>query len=239
MHPIVLATTNPGKIRELRAIFLRLGVPVVALDELPAAASTDAPAETGDTFEANARAKALWYARHTGRLCLGEDSGLCIDALDGAPGVVSARYAVADLPADTPRTDRDRLNNERVLGELGGVPPHLRTARFVCVMALAGPDVSTPGAPKPAHDAVAVLAVAQGIWKGRIGMPGPADRGGVPRGEHGFGYDPIFLVPPEYARTSAELLPDEKNMHSHRARAARRMAQWLRSSPLAAAISRP
>jgi XTP/dITP diphosphohydrolase len=108
------------------------------------------------------------------------------------------------------REERDRLNNERVLRELEGIPDERRTARFVCVMVLAGPD---------GH----AIAAARGTFEGRIGR-----RGDVPRGEHGFGYDPLFLVPPGYRGTSAQLAPTEKNRLSHRAAAARDMAARLR-----------
>jgi putative transposase len=388
---IVIATGNPHKVEELRAILGRLDVEALALSDLGA---YDEPVETGDTFEANASLKALSYVRGTGLPCLADDSGLEIDALGGAPGVISSHYCTNGRDAGMSRAERDELNNERVLRELEGVPPEERTARFVCVMALAGmeppPKAGGTGVspmrvpvqdrlttsrrdlphwqrggstyfitfrtatttltdserqivmescqfihtrrawvsiavvmpdhvylllkpmrlssgewlslssilhsvksftahriqkqrghhgplwqdesydrivrdaeefdekreyirlnpvraglvddsrdyrflwipePMPAahrRDARAtlvpkLLARTRGTFEGRIGLPGE-----VPRGDNGFGYDPIFLVAPEFDRTSAELAPDEKNRRSHRAVAAQRMAAELR-----------
>ncbi|HYE02120.1 MAG TPA: RdgB/HAM1 family non-canonical purine NTP pyrophosphatase [Phycisphaerales bacterium] len=207
--PVVLATGNPHKVAELRAIFARHGVSVAPLTEVPGGAAIPEPRETGTTFEENARLKAAWYARHTGRLCVADDSGLEIDALGGRPGVISSHYASDGRETGIGRAERDSANNRRVLRELEGVAPERRTARFVCVMALAGPD----GAPR---------RVTRGVLHGRIGVP-PR----VPAGANGFGYDPLFLVAPELARTSAELSAEEKNRISHRAVAAEAMARAL------------
>ena len=202
LSQIVIASGNPHKVGELRAILARVGVESVGLDHLPG--PPPEPEETGDTFEANAAIKALAYAAATGRVCLADDSGLAVDALDGAPGVLSARYSGDDGARDA----RDRANNDKLLRELDGVPTERRTARFVCCMALARDGE--------------ILATARGTFEGRIGLPGD-----VPRGRHGFGYDPLFLVAPGFARTSAELDPDEKNRLSHRATAGEAMAVTL------------
>jgi len=132
---IVIATGNPHKVAELRAILGGLEIEAVALSDLGA---YDEPLETGDTFEANASIKALSYAQATGLPCLADDSGVEIDALGGAPGVISSHYCTGGREAGMSRAERDALNNERVLRELEGVSPEGRTARFVCVMALAG-----------------------------------------------------------------------------------------------------
>jgi len=207
MGPIVVATGNPHKVEELRAILAPLGLELLSLADL--SDTHPEPEETGETFEENAALKALAYAERTGLHCLADDSGLEVDALAGAPGVISARYHSDGLETGLPRPERDRLNNERLLRKLEGVPPDRRTARFVCAMALASPEGQ-------------VLAKARGLFEGRIGLPGE-----VPRGSNGFGYDPLFLVAPDYTRTSAELSPDEKNRLSHRGKAARAMADAI------------
>ncbi len=224
MLELVLATANPHKVDELRAIFATTpgasGVRVIGLADLPGHERFHEPRETGSTFEENATIKAASYAAQTGRLCLADDSGLEIDALGGRPGVISSHYSTDGRETALTRAERDAANNARVLRELEGVPPDRRTARFVCVMALAEPF--GPGsAPNP------VLATARGTFEGRIGIP-PA----VPRGSSGFGYDPLFLVAPGFARTSADLSPGEKNARSHRGAAARRMIEALRSHGL-------
>lgn len=201
---IAIATANPGKVAELRPIFADLGLDVVGLGDLGTA--TTEPDEAGDTFEANATIKALAYARQTGTLCLADDSGLVVDALGGAPGVVSSHYSTDGADDGRSRADRDAANNARLLRELEGVPDERRTARFVCVMVLASPRGE-------------VLARGQGAFEGRIGRE--------PRGKNGFGYDPLFLVGPDHQRTSAELTPAEKNARSHRGTAARDIARRL------------
>ncbi|MDP1661759.1 MAG: non-canonical purine NTP pyrophosphatase [Phycisphaerales bacterium] len=206
---VVLATGNPHKVDELRAIFAasNAGVRVVGLSDLPGHPFPE-PQETGTTFEQNAAIKALAYANATGRLCLADDSGLEIDALSGRPGVISSHYCTDGREESMDRQTRDAANNARVLKELDGVPPQLRTARFVCVMALARPGL--------------LIARSRGTFEGRVGIP-PA----VPAGANGFGYDPLFLAAPEFARTGAQLSPEEKNARSHRAAAARRMAAQI------------
>ncbi len=207
---IVLASGNPHKLEELSAIFgsLAPGVRLAGLREASAGRSLPEPAEVGLTFEENARIKALEYAAATGRMCLADDSGLEIDALGGRPGVISSHYATDGRETGASRAERDAAINARVMRELAGVPAARRTARFVCVMVLAEPG--------------RVLATARGTFEGRIG-----EEGQVPRGEGGFGYDPLFLVGPGFDRTSAELSPTEKNERSHRGRAAAAMAGRL------------
>jgi XTP/dITP diphosphohydrolase len=215
MDPIVIATGNPHKVEELRAIFAREGVPVVGLKDLAGHERFTEPAEPGRTFEANAAIKALSYARQTGRVCLADDSGLEVDALGGAPGVISSHYATDGREVGASRAERDRANNERLLRELAGVPPAKRAARFVCVMCLASP-------PEPGHAEGGVVATCRGTFEGRIGLPGE-----VPRGQNGFGYDPLFVLPEPDQRTSAELSPEEKNRLSHRGAAACAMAKEI------------
>lgn len=194
---------------ELRGIFAQAGVEVIGLDEATGGRALEEPKETGVTFEENATIKAKAYAAQVGMPCLADDSGLEIDALQGAPGVISSHYSTDGQDRGLTRAQRDAANNERVLRELHGVPAHRRTARFVCVMCLADAQGN-------------VLAKTAGSFEGRIGMPGE-----VPRGANGFGYDPLFLVAPDFSRTSAELSPEEKNARSHRGEAARRMAEAI------------
>ncbi len=219
MHEIVLATANPHKVEELRAIFAAAGVSVIGFNDLPAsslpAGGLREPDETGRTFEENATIKALSYAQQSGRVCLADDSGIEIDALalpDGTPrpGVISSHYSTDGRETGLSRAERDAANNARVLRELDGVVPEKRAARFVCVMVLAEPGK--------------VLATSRGTFEGRIGIPPRA-----PSGTNGFGYDPLFLVAPDFARTGAELASEEKNRMSHRARAGEQMSRQLRS----------
>lgn len=208
MLPIVIATGNPHKVDELRAIF-RGSFDLCGLGDLPGPLAE--PQETGSTFEANATIKALSYAAQTGRLCLADDSGLEIDALGGRPGVISSHYCTDGREMGMSRAERDAANNARVLREMSEVPEGRRAARFVCVMALAGPG-----------DTPSTVTLARGTFEGRIGTPPD-----VPRGEHGFGYDPIFLLPAPDHRSSAELPPELKNQLSHRAAAARAMTPLI------------
>lgn len=203
---LLFASSNPHKVREVHAILRALGIEVIGLDAVEHAGPE--PVEDGETFAANARIKAVHYARATGRWCLADDSGLTVDALGGEPGVRSARYA----GVGESRTERDMANNARLLRELEGTPPADRTARFVCSMCLADPTGT-------------VVAETSGSMQGVIGS--------APRGENGFGYDPLFVLP-RLACTSAELPPDKKNVLSHRGDALRRMAGRLRAlTPLA------
>lgn len=201
MRPLLFATTNPHKVAEVRALLAPLGFEVTSLDAL--SALPPEPVEDADTFAGNARLKARAYAEGTGLPCLAEDSGLEVDALDGAPGVHSARYS----GTGGPRVDRDRANNEKLLKALAGVPRERRTARFVCAMCLAEPDGT-------------VVAESSGTYGGIVAEE--------PRGENGFGYDPLLYLP-DVGRTSAELSSDEKNARSHRGKAARALAVLLGS----------
>jgi len=207
---LVLATSNPHKIDELRDLLSPLPLRVIGLADAHPGTTLREPEETGQTFEANATIKALSYAAQTGLPCLADDSGLEIDALDGRPGVISSHYCTKGREVGMSRAQRDRENNERVMREITGVPDDKRGANFVCVMALALP----PRAGSLEKNRSPILRV-RGTFLGRIGQPGS-----VPRGENGFGYDPLFLVAPEFARTGAELSSQEKNRLSHRAQAA-------------------
>ncbi len=197
---MLFATSNPHKIEEVRAILGAIGVEVRGLDTLDAAPAE--PEEDGATFAANARLKAVYYARAIGERCLADDSGLAVDALGGAPGVHSARYA----GAGGTRAERDRANNERLLRELADIPERERTARFVCAMCVADPDGT-------------IVAEAEGTFEGII-----TDR---PAGSNGFGYDPLLYLP-DAGCTSAELSPEAKNARSHRGEATRTIARGLR-----------
>lgn len=216
---LVIATGNAHKVEEMRDILSGLlpRTVILGLSDLPnrPASGWPEPTETGATFVDNASIKALAYARLTGEPCLADDSGLEIDALAGRPGVISSHYCTDGRETGMTRAERDRANNERVLRELATVPAQHRTARFVCVMALASPT------------SIAPIATSRGTFEGRIGVPAPAANA-VPRGSHGFGYDPIFLLPSPDDRSSAELTPREKNDRSHRGSAARAMAELIR-----------
>jgi XTP/dITP diphosphohydrolase len=194
---LLIATTNPNKVREIRQLLDGLPYELVTLAGWPDLA---APDETGVTFEENARAKALYYAAATGELTVAEDSGLAIDALDGAPGVESARFG----GADTSYPDKFALIYEALrVGNPAGAPGS--TARFVCAVALVNGEQ--------------VLFETRGTVEGRVA---PA-----PKGDGGFGYDPIFFYPP-YRQTLAEA-GDRKIAVSHRGEAFRALAAFLRS----------
>jgi XTP/dITP diphosphohydrolase len=197
---IVIATGNPHKVDEIRAVLEPMGFAVVSLPELgrPVPAEPDEP---GSTFEENARIKARYYAAALGEAVLADDSGLEVDALQGAPGVHSAYWA----GTEGSRADRDARNNAKLVGSMRGIPPDQRRARFVCTMCIATPDGI-------------VLIETRGEFEGVI-----ADE---PRGTNGFGYDPHLWIP-ERSMTSAELSPQEKNAMSHRGRAVRRLAYLL------------
>jgi XTP/dITP diphosphohydrolase len=195
MRRILIATSNPGKLRDFAGAALRHGVEIAGI---PSFASLPAVVEDGLTFEANARKKAEEYSRHVpGETVLADDSGLEIDALNGAPGVHSARYA-ADKPGQAQTNTDDEANNARVLRELKDVPFAQRRGRFVCVLAAAR--------------AGKTLATFRGTAEGLI-----LD---APRGTNGFGYDPLFYFP-EIQKTFAELTAEEKSKYSHRGAAFR------------------
>ena len=203
MRTIVLATGNPGKLREIRAVLRNLPVEVVGLADLPAVPE---PAEDGASFAENARAKAAYYAKATGHWCLADDSGLVVDALAGAPGVHSARYAANQFPDGAARDQIDPANNRKLLAELAAVPDDRRTARFVCHLALSDGD--------------RVLIETFDTVEGRIARE--------PRGANGFGYDPIFYLS-DRGGTMAELPEEQKNAISHRGKATRHFAGLLQS----------
>jgi XTP/dITP diphosphohydrolase len=195
VEKVLLASNNPGKIRELQSLLGSLGIEIVSQSDYGIAA----PEETGLSFVENAILKARHAARHSGLAAIGDDSGLEVDALGGAPGIYSARYAGSEA------TDRDNI--DKLLRALVGVEPARRTARFRCVMAFL----------RHADDRSPILA--EGSWEGRILE--------ACRGAGGFGYDPVFWVP-EVGCSAAELAPEEKNRLSHRGQAAHLLAERLR-----------
>ncbi len=203
---IVVATRSAHKLRELWQLLDPENAELVTLDEAGVPAGIE-PDETGETFATNARLKARFYADLTGELTLADDSGLEVDALGGAPGVRTRRYAGEHA------TDED--NNTKLLGALAGLPPERRGARYVSVLALADPSR------RGARGAVPIVAEARGTTRGRIAT----ER----RGTGGFGYDPIFepAGEPPGGRTFGLWSAEEKNAVSHRSRAARRMARRL------------
>jgi XTP/dITP diphosphohydrolase len=198
---VLFATGNHHKVAEVREILGPFGIEVRSLNELGGQPVPEEPEEDGLTFEDNARLKARYYARALGMTCVAEDSGLEVDALGGAPGVYSARYAGASGSRD----ERDRANNDKLLRELTGVPSSARQARFVCVVSVADPSG-------------ALLAETRGTYEGVI-----AD---AARGSGGFGYDPLLFLP-DRGCTSAELTAEEKHARSHRGEAFRKLARVL------------
>jgi len=199
MRRILVATSNPGKIRDFVGAARVHGV---ELDVLPDYKQIEPPEETGDTFEANARIKAEFYSRHVpDQLLLADDSGLEVDALNRAPGVRSARYATDEIGYEGP--DIDDRNNSLVLERIQDVPDAQRTGRFVCVLALA----------RDGH----TIATFKGKAEGRILRE--------LRGSNGFGYDPMFFFP-EIGKTFAELSAEEKSHYSHRGDAFRKLLEW-------------
>jgi XTP/dITP diphosphohydrolase len=191
---IVLASNNAGKVREFNALLAGLDLEVVPQSQFGVAEVE----ETGLTFIENAILKARNAAQHAQRPAIADDSGLEVDALDGAPGIYSARYAGPGAS--------DAANLEKVLGMLNGVPEAKRTARFQCVLVYLRHALD----PTP--------LIVQGTWEGRI-----LD---APRGRSGFGYDPVFFVP-THGCSAAELLPETKNSLSHRGQALRRLLELL------------
>lgn len=184
MQRIVLASSNPGKLAELRALLADTGIELVSKREFDLAD----PDETGTTFIENAIIKARHAARGSGLPALADDSGICVDALGGAPGLGSAIYAGTH--------GDDAANNAKLLRELDGVPADQRTAHYTCVLALL----------RNAADADPIIAI--GRWHGRVLT--------TPRGQLGFGYDPLFLPDDGGGLASAELDPALKNRISHR-----------------------
>ncbi len=225
---ILVATQNPHKVEEIRAIFDQERVEGVTLRTIADAGFTNLPEpdEVGTTFQENAVIKTVAYANATHHLCLADDSGLEINTLNGRPGVISSHYATDGKETGQSRAQRDAANNSRVLRELVGTPIAQRTARFRCVMALARPQQDASGAlikPVAGEMGNGILHIASGAMEGAIGIP-PR----VPSGDNGFGYDPLFLVAPDLTKTGAELESSQKNAISHRAAAAKAMAAFLR-----------
>jgi XTP/dITP diphosphohydrolase len=192
----VAATGNRGKLREMQAILAPAGIELVSQSELGIAP----PAETGLTFLENALLKARHAAASSGLPAVADDSGLCVDALQGAPGVHSARFAGA--------LASDAQNVEKLLAVLAHVPAAERRARFYCVM------VALPSAQDP------VPLVTSGCWRGHIAL--------AAAGTNGFGYDPVFIDPAS-GLTAAQLPSEIKNARSHRGRALRRLVEALRA----------
>ena len=224
MLQLFFGTKNRGKLRELRRLVAGLPVEVTSPEEL----DVELPevVEDGHTFKENAEKKAAAYACLRGRYALADDSGLCVDALGGAPGIFSARWSEVDRDLSSPacelaregavelgpelvRAARDAANNEKLLASLDGVAASARGASYVAVLALADPKGE-------------IVAVVEGVCPGRIGL--------APRGEGGFGYDPLFVpleAPGASGRTMAELDPSEKDAISHRGRAFRALRAVL------------
>ncbi len=200
---LFFGTGNDGKLRELRRLVA--GLPVVVVT--PAALPGGLPevVEDGASFLENAEKKARAFASASGRVALADDSGLCVDALDGAPGIFSARWSEDELPGPLPRGERDLRNNQKLLAALAGQPKELRGAAYLAVLCLAAPDGT-------------ILASVEGRCRGRIGR--------APRGEGGFGYDPLFVAEGR-ALTMAELPPSEKDALSHRGAAFRELRPVL------------
>jgi XTP/dITP diphosphohydrolase len=202
MGRILIATSNPGKIRDFAGAASVHGIEVAPL---PNFASLPPVVEDGATFEANARKKAESYSRHAaGELVIADDSGLEVDALGGAPGVHSARYAADEPHAAEANTD-DEANNAKLVREIRSVSPEKRTGRFVCWIAAAREGKT--------------LAVFEGKAEGIIIEQA--------RGSNGFGYDPLFYFP-AIEKTFAELTPEEKAKYSHRGAAFRSLLDWYR-----------
>jgi XTP/dITP diphosphohydrolase len=199
MKRVLIATSNAGKLRDFAGAAAAYGI---GIEYLPGFASRPAVVEDGLTFEANARKKAEQYSLAApGEIVLADDSGLEVDALGGAPGVHSARYAAED-PAEAGNTS-DHANNAKLIRELGPVPLGARSGRFVCVIAVAR-DGKT-------------LDIFHGSAEGVI-----LD---APRGRNGFGYDPLFYFP-QIDKTFAELSAEEKSKYSHRGKAFRAFLAW-------------
>jgi XTP/dITP diphosphohydrolase len=204
MRRILIATSNAGKLRDFAGAAAPHGIEI---GSIPNFASLLPVVEDGLTFEENARKKAEEYSRHAaGEIVVADDSGLEVDALHGAPGVHSARYA-ADQPHLADENTDDKANNARVLRELRNVPPEKRGGRFVCVLAAAR-DGKTQ-------------ATFRGTAEGVI-----LDS---PRGANGFGYDPLFYFP-QIQKTFAELSAEEKARYSHRGAAFRALLEWCDGS---------
>ncbi|MCL6379704.1 RdgB/HAM1 family non-canonical purine NTP pyrophosphatase [Pectobacterium brasiliense] len=197
MQKVVLATGNPGKVRELASLLADFGLDIVAQTEL----GVDSAEETGLSFIENAILKARHAAHITGLPAIADDSGLAVDALGGAPGIYSARYAGVDAS--------DQQNLDKLLLTLKDVPDAQRRASFHCVLVYL----------RHAEDPTPI--VCHGSWQGVLTHEAA--------GSGGFGYDPIFFVP-ELGKTAAELTREEKNAQSHRGQALRLLLDALRNA---------
>jgi len=203
MHSrIYIATTNPGKLREFQEAAQTLGL---ALDALPGMRTLAPAIENGATFEENARIKAEYYSHYApGDLVMAEDSGLAVDALNGAPGVYSARYAaVLECGVETHENSDDSSNNRALISQLERLPAGIFAGKYVCTIALAQNGKT--------------LGTFTGEAEGELLT--------VPRGTQGFGYDPFFYFP-ALGRTFAELSVEQKRGYSHRGKAFRKFLEW-------------
>ena len=194
MKKLIIGTRNPKKREELVKLLEGLPLDIRSIEDYPGLPEVE---EDGKTFRENAVKKAATIARLAGELVMGEDSGLEVDALNGVPGVRSARYAGEKATYEE--------NNRKLLKAMEGTPLERRTARFCCTLALANPE--------------GLLFVVEGQCEGFVSQE--------PKGEHGFGYDPVFYLP-DYGKTFAELGPTVKNQISHRAQALKKFRERLK-----------
>lgn len=199
MRKLYACSSNPGKLREFALAARECGADGILIEPLPGLKTMPPPEETGNSFEDNARIKAIYYSQFTTAPVFADDSGLEVDSLNGAPGIYSARFAGPDATDDA--------NNELLLRRLGNRCD--RRARFVCAIAVA--------------EQTRVLHTVRGTVEGEILT--------APRGENGFGYDPLFFYAP-FERTLAELSGEEKFSVSHRGKAVRELLRWFSQVPL-------
>ena len=203
---VYIATSNAGKLRDFKGAASPLGITVVPL---PGFENIPLAIEDADTFEQNARIKAEHYSRYApGELVLADDSGLAVDALNGAPGVHSARYAAIINGDSTHQNSDDQENNRVLIAQLERIPVAARFGKFVCVIAAAKDGVT--------------IKIFSGEAAGELLT--------TPRGSNGFGYDPLFYFP-ALGHTFAELTPEEKAKYSHRGKAFRKFLEWYKTSP--------
>lgn len=202
MKRVLVATSNPGKMRDLMGAAAAHNVQI---EMLPGFSSLPGVVEDGESFEANARKKAEFFSKHAdGEIVIADDSGLEVDALGCAPGVRSARYAADEHnPGDESGNSDDEANNARLLRELHDVPEEFRSGRFICVIAAA----------RNGHTVATFHGKAEGLILR------------APRGSNGFGYDPLFYFP-QIGKTFAELTAEEKAGYSHRGAAFRAFLAW-------------
>jgi XTP/dITP diphosphohydrolase len=203
MKQVLIATSNPGKIRDFAGAASHYGIEISGMPDF---SSLPPVVEDGLTFEANARKKAEAYSRYVpGEIVIADDSGLEVDALGGAPGVHSARYAAEEPHLAEENTD-DQANNAKLIRQIRPVPAEQRTGRFICWIAAA----------RDGH----TLAVFEGKAEGIIQEE--------PKGDNGFGYDPLFYFP-QIGKTFAQLSAEEKAHYSHRGAAFRKFLEWANS----------